>query len=102
MTNVNDPPVAVNDSYAVDQNAALNVSIGNGVLANDTDVDTGDTKTAVLARNPQFGSLVLRNDGSFDYVPQNGYFGSDQFTYQARDAAGRQGGAGALSEEPSP
>ena len=97
MTNVNDPPVAVNDSYAVDQNAALNVSIGNGVLANDTDVDTGDTKTAVLARNPQFGSLVLRNDGSFDYVPQNGYFGSDQFTYQARDAAGALSGTATVA-----
>ncbi|HTO48732.1 MAG TPA: DUF4347 domain-containing protein, partial [Burkholderiales bacterium] len=43
---VNDPPVANNDAAAVQEDVTLNAS-GN-VLANDTDVDAGDTKTVTL------------------------------------------------------
>src|SRR5207344_2987293 len=41
----NDAPVGVADAGSVEQGATLAASAATGVLANDTDVDAGDTKT---------------------------------------------------------
>ncbi|GAA1782459.1 Ig-like domain-containing protein [Agromyces lapidis] len=45
---------------------------------------------AVLWRGPDHAkSFTLHEDGTFDYVPQDGYFGADSFQYvYARDAVG--------------
>ncbi len=64
---VNDAPVAVADSYSVEENDTLTVA-ASGVLGNDTDVD-GDSLSAVLVSNVSNGSLTLNADGSFDYTP---------------------------------
>jgi VCBS repeat-containing protein len=85
LTVVNDPPVAVNDSYTAHKNLALMVAAA-GVLANDTDPN-GDPLTAVLVSGPAHGSLALNADGSFTYTPAAGYTGPDSFTYQASDGA---------------
>ena len=50
---VNDPPVAVNDGYSVNQDTILSVP-ASGVLANDTDTD-GDPLTAVQVSGPSHG-----------------------------------------------
>jgi VCBS repeat-containing protein len=81
---VNDPPVAVSDSYSTATDAPLNVNAAAGVLANDTDVD-GDSLAATLVAGPQHGTLTLNADGSFTYTPASGYAGADQFSYQASD-----------------
>ncbi|MDH3967696.1 MAG: Ig-like domain-containing protein, partial [Rhodospirillales bacterium] len=81
---VNDPPVAVDDSYATDEDVALNVA-APGVLGNDSDPD-GDPITAVLGTSgPTNGSVTLNADGSFDYTPNADFNGSDSFTYVAND-----------------
>jgi VCBS repeat-containing protein len=80
---VNDPPVAVDDGYAVDQDAVLNVA-APGVLGNDSDVE-GDPLTAVLNTDVASGTLILNADGSFDYTPNPGFNGPDGFTYYAND-----------------
>lgn len=80
---LNRPPLAVNDSYSVAQDTALQVS-APGVLVNDTDPN-GDQLTAVLVLAPANGSLALDENGSFVYVPNPGYVGLDLFNYQARD-----------------
>ena len=77
------PPVANNDSYSSLVNSSLNVP-APGVLANDTDPD-GNSLTAILASGPANGTLILSNNGSFFYVPNNGFLGSDTFTYRAND-----------------
>jgi VCBS repeat-containing protein len=81
---VNDAPVAVDDSYTTNQNTSLNVAVP-GVLVNDTDTD-GDTLTASLETNPSNGSLTLNLDGSFEYIPDAGFTGTDIFTYAANDS----------------
>ncbi|MFH0726738.1 MAG: Ig-like domain-containing protein [Pseudomonadota bacterium] len=81
---VNDPPVAVNDSYAAVSGSALNIAVP-GVLGNDSDVD-GDALTAVLSSNVSGGALTLNANGSFSYTPNPGTL-SDSFTYRAKDAA---------------
>lgn len=84
VTEVNDAPVAVEDAYTVDEDTVLTVLVADGVLDNDSDVD-GDPLTAVLVSDVSNGTLVLDDDGSFVYTPDENYFGSDSFTYKASD-----------------
>ena len=79
----NTPPVADDDAYTVDEDTTRSVG-APGVLANDTDAD-GDTLTAVLVDDVTNGTLNLDGDGSFIYVPNANYFGTDTFTYLAND-----------------
>ncbi|MBL9161809.1 MAG: tandem-95 repeat protein [Planctomycetaceae bacterium] len=85
---VNDPPVAVADSYTVNEDATLTVNVAEGVLSNDTDVE-GDARTAEVVTTPAHGTLTLNANGSFTYTPAANYFGADTFTYRAKDAAGQ-------------
>ncbi len=81
---VNASPVGTKEQYGVIQSGTLSVSAANGVLANDTDVDS-TSLTAVLLRTALHGSLTLNPDGSFIYVPNPGYSGADSYTYQPSD-----------------
>ncbi|MEE8450746.1 MAG: Ig-like domain-containing protein, partial [Thermoguttaceae bacterium] len=76
-------PEARDDQYAIDQDTELTV-IPDGVLSNDTDAN-GDPLLALLVDDVQHGELVLGNDGSLTYTPDDGYYGTDTFTYRAHD-----------------
>ena len=55
VTNVNDAPVAADDTAQVNQNRSnpvTNKSVLIQVLANDTDIDAGDTLTPATVSNP--------------------------------------------------
>jgi len=82
---VNGPPVAVNDSYRVNNGTTLIVP-ARGVLTNDRDPNS-DPFTAVLVIAPvrHTGTFILNADGSFTYTPVVGYVGTDSFTYKAND-----------------
>ena len=77
-------PVAVADSYSVNEDATLSVP-QPGVLANDTDADPGTTLSAQLVSTTAHGSLSLNADGSFAYTPLADFTGTDTFTYTASD-----------------
>jgi VCBS repeat-containing protein len=81
---VNDAPVATADAYSLDQDTTLSI-VAPGLLGNDSDVD-GDSITASLITTTGNGSLSLASDGSFDYTPDAGFFGSDSFSYQVGDS----------------
>ncbi|MCB8946035.1 MAG: cadherin-like domain-containing protein [Ardenticatenaceae bacterium] len=83
ITVVNTAPVAVADSYTTTEGITLTVS-APGVLDNDSDGD-GDGLTAVLDTATSNGTLTLNTDGSFTYVPDAGFAGTDSFTYHAND-----------------
>jgi len=53
---VNDAPVAVNDTYATDEDQPLSISAA-AMLQNDVDVE-GDPLTVQIATQPANGSLV--------------------------------------------
>lgn len=55
-----------------------------GVLANDTDA-AGSALTATLVHGPAHGILLLNPDGSFVYLPNRRFVGTDTFTYTASD-----------------
>jgi VCBS repeat-containing protein len=84
----NDAPVALADAWEVSEDGVLVVSADAGVLANDNDPDAGpDPLSATLVSDPMHGSLLFNPDGSFSYTPDEGYFGTDSFSYQASDRA---------------
>jgi VCBS repeat-containing protein len=84
VTNTNnDAPVATADSYTLNEDHTLNVT-APGVLGNDTDID-GNPLTATLVSGVAHGTLTFNADGSFTYVPNANYNGSDSFTYKVND-----------------
>jgi len=84
LTVTGEPPVANSDSYNTNANQALTVPAVTGVLANDSDPQ-GNPLTAVVATQPSNGTLTLNPDGSFDYTPNQGFAGTDTFTYDVND-----------------
>jgi hypothetical protein len=81
----NTAPVANNDTYSTNENTTLNVSTAaTGVLHNDTDAN-GDPLTAHLVTGPANGSVTLNGDGTFSYVPNRYFSGTDTFTYKDDD-----------------
>jgi VCBS repeat-containing protein len=82
----NQNPVAVNDSYSVDEDSFLDVS-ANGVLSNDIDAD-GDALSASVVLNPSNGALSLQASGAFTYDPVPDFHGTDSFTYEVDDGNG--------------
>jgi VCBS repeat-containing protein len=80
---VNDAPIAASDSYTTTENTPLVVAMP-GLLVNDSDVE-GDVLTATLVSGPAHGTLTLNANGSFVYMPEAYYSGSDSFAYHASD-----------------
>jgi VCBS repeat-containing protein len=95
VTNVNDPPVANNDSgaaFTTKENAAF--TTGN-VLANDTDIDGDTLSVTSINTTGTLGLVTNNNNGTFTYDP-NGMFehlaigeqAIDTFTYTISDGHG--------------
>ncbi|WP_293905550.1 type VI secretion system tube protein Hcp [Phenylobacterium sp.] len=92
VTPVNDAPVGVADTAAVKENASVTID----VLANDTDVDLGDSKTLVSLSATALGGHVSIVGGKVVYVAdadrfdllRTGQSSIDSFSYTLRDTAG--------------
>jgi len=87
-------PIALPDNYSVDEDGILIVSTLNGVLKNDSDADSPTLLVTLDTILPKFGIVNLNSDGSFEYVPQTDFFGTDKFSYKVDD--GTDGFATAL------
>jgi hypothetical protein len=83
VTNVNDAPVAVGESYNMNQDTTLTV-LAPGVLGNDSDID-GPTINAVL--DAGLPGLALDANGGFSYTPPLNFAGDVSFTYHASDGS---------------
>lgn len=68
------------DHYSI--NGPTDLDSRHGVLRN----DLGDPLTVVSNTVPQHGSLTMNPDGSFRYVPEPGFTGTDHFTYTTSDS----------------
>jgi hypothetical protein len=82
----NQPPVAVDDGYAIAEDTPLVIDALAGVLANDSDAEL-DPLQALLVTDVTDGTLTLNADGSFDYTPDFDFSGIDSFTYRANDGS---------------
>ena len=82
VTNLNDTPVAVNDTVT----AISSYPLTGNVTDNDYDIE-GD---ALIVNenpeaNPMHGAVVLQPNGNFEYTADPGYLGDDRFTYVVCD-----------------
>ena len=83
---VNDAPVAVDDALTIDEDSGASTL---DVLANDSDVDNSLEGTNItLLTGVSNGTLVYNGDGTFDYIPDAEFSGSDSFTYTLTDPNG--------------
>lgn len=80
-------PIGLSDTYAVEQGQTLTIA-APGLMSNDIDPD-GD---AIIVSNflpPTHGTLTsIVTNGSFIYVPESGFIGTDEFKYSLQDANG--------------
>ncbi|MFQ5399506.1 MAG: tandem-95 repeat protein [Anaerolineae bacterium] len=100
VTAVNDPPTAVNDAFSTDLVTPLVISAAQ-LLANDTDVDTGDVLTVLstdfysakalelIAEGKNPLPIIDNGDGTYTYTPPDPFFiGLDFFNYVISDGSG--------------
>ena len=78
------PPTAVGDRYDAAQDSKLVVSVEDGVLSNDLNASGC---AAELLDDVSDGTLVLNEDGSFEYTPDPAFAGTDSFKYRIADGA---------------
>ena len=82
INDINDPPVATNDTGITDEDQAVNIDL----IANDNDVDgTLVLSTLAIVSNTTNGLLVNNGDGSVTYTPNPDFNGSDSFSYTIED-----------------
>ena len=103
QTVANGAPVAADEAFTTAEDTPLNVA-ASGLLANDSDPD-GNTLAATNAQavlsndtdccrdyafpsDPPHGTATINGNGSLSYVPDPDFFGTDTFTYVARDPRG--------------
>ena len=87
VNDVNQAPIAGDDSYSTPQRTTLTVPGFQGLLLNDGDPD-GDVVSVIKVTDPANGTLTaLNDDGSFTYIPDPNFSGTDSFTYQLSDGA---------------
>jgi Ca2+-binding RTX toxin-like protein len=88
VTNTNDAPVAVNDSFSVDEDWALRLGRFS-LVPNDFDIDpTGDVLTIVSVQNAQHGSVSLDEFQNTLFIPDANYNGPASFEYIISDGNG--------------
>jgi hypothetical protein len=95
VQDVNDAPVAADDSATTDVDAAVVIEI----LANDTDPDGSlQPSTVTVQSAPVDGRVNIRsNTGEVLYTPNDGFVGADQFTYTVDDDDGASSSAATVS-----
>ncbi len=87
ISGVNDAPKGTDDAFTVPMGQTL---VGSGLLNNDMDVDD-NVLMAVLSASPGQGTVTLNSDGSFIYIPDPSFSGSDSFTYLVNDGLANSG-----------
>lgn len=80
---VNQNPDAIQDFNQTE----IGTSVDGHVLCNDVDPD-GDALSATLQSGPENGTVTVRPDGSYTYVPNPGFSGTDTFVYEVSDGNG--------------
>jgi len=76
-------PIAVDDAASTDEDTPVVI----GVLDNDSDPDN-DPLSVTESTTPANGSLVINEDGTITYTPNENYNGTDSFEYTITDGNG--------------
>jgi ELWxxDGT repeat protein len=78
VINVNDAPVAMGDFVMMQEDTNISLTLQG------TDIDTGATLTYHLVAAPSNGNVTIVGNNAL-YIPNPNYFGTDGFTFEAKD-----------------
>ncbi|MDF1884453.1 tandem-95 repeat protein, partial [Sulfurimonas sp. SAG-AH-194-C21] len=82
ITSVNDAPIAVADSFTLDEDSVMLLNL----IANDIDVDNDlNISGLTIVSQPTNGDANITSNGFVRYVPTKDYSGVDSFTYKISD-----------------
>ena len=86
VTPVNDPPAPVDDAAITGENEPVTID----VIGNDTDPDNDlDPNSFVIVVDPAHGTVTYDpTTGELVYTPDQGFTGTDTFTYRVCDTTG--------------
>ena len=90
VNNVNQAPLLGGAGFTIDEDMNLAPTPGVDdllVSASDPDGDPVTVNTAPVT-NPANGTLVLNGDGTFTYIPDANFNGTDSFTFEVLDGNG--------------
>ncbi len=73
--------IAAIDSFSMKASESLRVNKDNSLLTNDYNFDGGATYLSIVD-NPQNGILLINEDGTFTYSPEESFVGTDAFSYR--------------------
>jgi hypothetical protein len=86
VANVNDAPVAVDDTFTVVEDS---MESPLNVLANDTDADENETLTiTAVSAGTEGGTIEIVDGASLIYTPPADFSGQEAFTYTIQDVSG--------------
>ncbi len=80
VISVNDAPFASDDDNYADEDAALT----GDVSLDDGDAD-GDALFYYIVTDAQFAQFTLNTDGTYEYIPDANFFGTEVITYEVCD-----------------
>lgn len=80
-------PIALGETFVTREGQALSVS-APGILLNDLDPSGDGTSVTLITDTVDDGSLSAFAPGNFTYTPDNGFTGTDSFTYRIRNDSG--------------
>ena len=95
VSEANQPPTAVNHGYTAVGNTPLGVgtspsgpavTVSGSLLNGDSDPDSGSAVSVTGNTTPAHGTVTVNPDGTFTYLPNPGFSGTDTFTYTITDS----------------
>lgn len=95
VTRYNNPPIATDSGYTVNEDGVL-----NGVLTG-SDIDADPVSFSALTL-PNSGSLSVLANGNFTYTPNLNINGSDSFIFQITDGVATSTGMITITIDPVP
>jgi len=79
------PPVQASDDFAETE---MDTDVTIEVLANDFDKYGNELFVDSITQFPENGSVVINDDGTITYTPNEGFVGADYFEYKVTDSRG--------------
>ncbi len=86
VTPFNDPPVARDDAYTVDEDSTGNLF--DVLLNDDTAGDTSETLSLTQVFAPNQGGSATLDNGQVSYTPASDFFGEERIEYEISDGNG--------------
>ena len=84
VTEVNDAPIADDDSASVAEDESVNLDPRDGDVTGPAN-ESGQSLTITLVSDPANGTAVIEADGTVTYTPDADFNGADSFTYTVCD-----------------